>query len=144
VNDKGANRAVSGLEAAVARVGDRWALLIVDALLEGPRRWKDLVEALPGVAPNVLSARLRHLEQDGLIVSEPYSVRPVRREYRVSAEGKELAGALSLLASWGARGRGEGAAVARHASCGAALEPRWYCPTCDEWAEPAEEAVTWL
>jgi DNA-binding HxlR family transcriptional regulator len=142
----GVNSAVGnggGLEAAVARVGDRWSLLIIDALLEGPRRWKDLVEAVPGVAPNVLSARLRRLEQHGLVVSEPYSARPVRYEYQVSAEGKELAGALRLLAGWGARASG-GAAGPRHAACGTPLEPRWYCGTCDRLAEPADDAVAWL
>lgn len=132
-----------GLASAVARVGDRWALLLVDALLDGPRRWKDLVEALPGVAPNVLSARLRRLEQDGLIESEPYSVRPVRYEYKVSAEGKELAGALRLLASWGGRASGEAASGPRHSACGTALEARWYCPTCERLAEPADDVV-WL
>ncbi len=132
-----------GLQAAAARVGDRWALLIVDALLEGPRRWKDLLDAVPGVAPNILSARLRRLEQDGLVVSEPYSARPVRYEYRVSAEGKELAGALRLLGSWGASAAGEGASGPRHAACGTSLEARWYCPTCERLAEPAD-AVTWL
>ena len=55
----------SALDLAMAMVGDRWTLLVVDALLEGPLRFKDLGEAVPGLAPNVLSARLRRLEQKG-------------------------------------------------------------------------------
>ena len=51
----------SGLDAAMAAVGDRWTLLVVDALLEGPMRFSQLQEAIPKVAPNVLSARLRRL-----------------------------------------------------------------------------------
>ena len=86
----------------MARVGDRWTLLIIDALMEGPRRFKDLEAAVAGLAPNVLSARLRRMEGDGLVVAVPYSQRPPRYEYRVSAEGRELAGAMRLLASWGA------------------------------------------
>ena len=43
----------SPLDEAVARVGDRWTLLLVQALLEGPRRFNELLEALPGIAPNV-------------------------------------------------------------------------------------------
>ncbi len=85
----------------MTRVGDRWTLLIIDALLDGPRRFKDLEAAVPGLAPNVLTARLRRLEGDGLVVAVPYSDRPARYEYRVSAEGRELAGAMRLLASWG-------------------------------------------
>jgi hypothetical protein len=47
----------SPLEEATARVGDRWTLLLVQALLEGPRRFNELLEALPGIAPNVLAQR---------------------------------------------------------------------------------------
>ena len=135
----------SGLEAAVARVGDRWSLLILDALMEGPRRFKELESAVQGLAPNVLSARLRHLSHDGLVVAEPYSARPVRYEYRVSTDGMELAGALKLLASWGARSAGEEEVPGpRHGSCGTLLEAHWYCPTCDRVAEGGEEDLTWL
>jgi DNA-binding HxlR family transcriptional regulator len=61
------------LDEAVARVGDRWTLLIVQALLAGSRRFNDLLEALPGIAPNVLSQRLKHLEREVGVGSRPYS-----------------------------------------------------------------------
>ena len=57
------------LERAVTRVGDRWTLLIVNALLGGPRRFGELAEALPGIAPNILTARLRRLTDDRLVVA---------------------------------------------------------------------------
>lgn len=91
------------LEAAVARVGDRWSLLVVDALLAGPQRFGDLAERVGRVAPNVLSRRLRDLEAAGVIVAEPYSTRPLRHEYRLTPLGRELAPALAALAAWGAR-----------------------------------------
>lgn len=134
----------SGLGLAMAKVGDRWALLIVDALLAGPRRWKDLEPLVPGVAPNILSARLRRLERDGLVVAERYSDRPVRYQYRVSADGRELAGALRLLESWGARAAGEQSSGPRHSACGTHLEARWYCPTCQRVVDRPDEGVTWL
>src|ERR1700682_1746460 len=81
----------SGLDAAMAAVGDRWTLLVVDALLEGPRRFSDLQAAIPKVAPNVLTARLRRLEEEGLVVAVPYSDRPRRVEYRVTEAGRDLA-----------------------------------------------------
>ena len=68
----------SPLAQAVARVGDRWTLLVVDALREAPRRFNDLLDALPGIASNVLSQRLKHLEAEGVIVSRPYQTRPPR------------------------------------------------------------------
>jgi DNA-binding HxlR family transcriptional regulator len=141
VTDVAAN---SALDVAMARVGDRWTLLVVDALLDGPRRFKDLEAAVPGLAPNVLSARLRRLERDGLIVAVPYSGRPTRYEYSATAEGRELAGALRLLARWGARAMGEEADGPRHRSCGTLLEARWYCPTCERVTERADDDVAWL
>jgi DNA-binding HxlR family transcriptional regulator len=123
--------AVSPLDEAVARVGDRWALLLVQALLDGPRRFNELAEALPGIAPNVLSKRLRHLEQERVLVSQPYSRRPPRFAYELTASGRELAGALRLLAQWGAERSGSADAEGlRHLACGTPLEARWYCPTC--------------
>lgn len=114
---------------AVARVGDRWTLLVVNALLAGPLRFNDLLGALPGLAPNILSQRLRHLEREGLVVAAPYSRRPPRSVYELTASGRELAGALRLLAQWGA-GRGADADAVRHGACGTPMEPRWWCPTC--------------
>ena len=88
----------SPLAAALDSVGDRWTLLLVEALLEGPRRFGDLQEQLPRIAPNVLTQRLRRLESEGLVLAQPYSERPQRFVYELTASGHELAGALRLLA----------------------------------------------
>lgn len=126
---------VGALAGALGRVGDRWSLLVVSALLGGPQRFGDLLDGLDGLAPNILSRRLAHLEAEGLVVGEPYSRRPVRHTYRLTARGADLAGVLRLLAHWEAQGAGapSGAAEApRHQACGTGLEARWWCPTCDE------------
>jgi DNA-binding HxlR family transcriptional regulator len=120
----------SALEEALARVGDRWTLLVIEALLEGPRRFGDLQEAIAGIAPNILTQRLRHLEREALVVARPYSERPPRFVYELTSAGAELAGALRLLADWGAR-QAETADPLRHAVCGTALEARWWCASCD-------------
>jgi DNA-binding HxlR family transcriptional regulator len=112
----------------VERVGDRWTLLVVHALLDGPKRFGELQEALPGIAPNILSQRLKHLDHESLVVAHPYSSRPPRFAYELTAAGQELAGALRLLAQWGA---GEGAEGLHHAACGTPMEARWWCPTCE-------------
>ena len=121
----------SPLAAALDSVGDRWTLLLVEALLDGPRRFGDLQEQVPRIAPNVLTQRLRRLESDGLVLAQPYSERPQRYVYELTASGGELAGALRLLADWGARHR-ESAEPPRHDSCGTPVEARWWCPTCEE------------
>ena len=118
------------LDAALQRVGDRWTLLVVDALRGGPRRFGELMTGLDGLAPNILSRRLKALEADGLITASPYSQRPYRVAYVLTARGAELAGALRLLAQWGARpASGDGVPLV-HASCGTAVEARWWCATC--------------
>ncbi|HEX6339359.1 MAG TPA: helix-turn-helix domain-containing protein [Jiangellaceae bacterium] len=121
----------SPLSEALVRVGDRWTLLVVEALLGGSRRFSDLLEQVPGIAPNILSERLKRLERDGLLVSRRYSDRPPRSEYELTAEGMELAGALRLLAHWGAR-HAPTSDAPRHAACGTNMQARWYCPTCDQ------------
>ena len=124
------DRAASPLAAALVRVGDRWTLLVVQALLAGPRRFNELLEDIPGIAPNILSERLKRLERDALLISRPYVERPPRAAYQLTAEGMELAGALRLLAHWGARHAVTDEAPV-HPACGTPLEVRWYCPTCD-------------
>ena len=120
----------SALGTALDRVGDRWSLLLVEALLEGPRRFNELAEAVPGIAPNILAERLRRLERAHILVSTPYSRRPLRMEYALSADGRELAGALHLLAEWGSRRGGVGEPL-RHELCGTPLQAAWHCPTCE-------------
>jgi DNA-binding HxlR family transcriptional regulator len=137
VTERPPGRDVSPLAEALASVGDRWTLLLVAALLEGPRRFNDLLEEIQGIAPNILSQRLRNLEQQTLVVAEPYSKRPPRSVYELTAAGRELAGALRLLSDWGAR-HSEAGAGPRHRACGTFLEARWYCPTCAGLVEEAE------
>jgi DNA-binding HxlR family transcriptional regulator len=120
----------SALADALAAVGDRWTLLLVAALLDGPRRFGELQEEVQGIAPNVLTQRLRALERQALVVARPYSERPPRFIYELSSAGRELAGVLRLLAGWGAR-NAEGASAPRHGVCGTPMEARWWCPTCE-------------
>ena len=130
----------SGLAAALARVGDRWTLLVVEVLLEAPRRFNELLDGVPGIASNVLSDRLRELERSGLVVARPYSERPPRFLYELTSSGQELAGALRLLARWGQDEAGEEPESPRHARCGSPLEARWYCATCGTAVEAGEAA----
>jgi len=140
----------AALSSALERVGDRWTLLVVAALLDGPMRYGELQEAVPGIATNVLSSRLKDLERQGLVVANPYSDRPLRLEYELTSIGSELAGAMRLLAAWGAGSAapedaareptGEGGAPV-HVTCGTPLEVRYWCPTCQQLAE--DEGEVW-
>jgi len=119
------------LRHALTAVGDRWTLLLVARLLEGARRFADLQEEVPGIAPNVLTDRLRRLEAAGLAVATPYSQRPPRFVYELTDAGRALAPALRVLADWGSRHGGADAEPPRHAACGTPLEAVWWCPTCE-------------
>jgi DNA-binding HxlR family transcriptional regulator len=120
----------SALADALATVGDRWTLLVIAALLDGPRRFGELQQEVDGIAPNVLTQRLRQLERNALVVARLYSERPPRFVYELSAAGRELAGVLRLLSGWGAR-NSETSSAPRHVVCGTAMEARWWCPTCE-------------
>lgn len=127
------------LAEALARVGDRWTLLVVEALLAGPLRFNDLAEQIPGIAASILSERLKRLERDALVVARPYSDRPPRAAYQLTAKGADLAGALRLLADWAVR-HTDAAGTPRHTACGTPLQARWYCPTCDHLADHETDA----
>lgn len=132
------------LAEAAELMGDRWSLLVVSRLLRGPRRFGELLDELEGLAPNILARRLARLEADGVVVGEPYSTRPVRHAYRLTARGTDLGGAVRLLAGWGSRahpGRpGRDPSVPVHGTCGSPLDARWFCGTCDRVVdEPAAD-----
>jgi DNA-binding HxlR family transcriptional regulator len=133
-----AHAPASPLADALARVGDRWTLLVVAALLDGEKRFNELQDELDGIAPNVLSSRLKQLAEQALIVARPYQDRPPRFVYELTESGRELAGALRLLADWGARAAGADEPL-RHDACGAALEARWWCPDCEQTVDDAAD-----
>jgi DNA-binding HxlR family transcriptional regulator len=131
----------AGLAAACEALGDRWSLPIVAALLDGPLRYTEIQERLPGLAPNILTARLRKLEHDGVLVATRYSRRPARFDYRLTADGAALGGAIQLLSAW-ASARAEPATAPTHADCGSELEMRWWCPSCElPVSPPGEESI---
>ncbi len=132
----------SPLELALGRIGDRWSLRIVEALLAGPMRFTELQGALRGIATNILSQRLRHLEAAGVVLATAYSRRPPRFSYQLTAAGADLAGALALLSRWGAEQGGGEAESPVHGACGSSLDARWFCPTCEQVVEGEEATAT--
>lgn len=145
-----AQETLNPLVEAAEQIGDRWSLLVIDALLAGPLRFGDLLEGIDRLAPNILSKRLKQLEQNGLVVAEPYSRRPLRHIYRLTAAGDELAGVLRLLRQWAASRRTDQPDEAVpsglvHQACGTPVEARWCCPTCGEIVENDQTSeLLWL
>jgi len=85
-------------------VGERWTWLILrDLLLEGPRKFQDLQLSLRGISPTTLSARLKTLEDQGIVERHIYEKYPPRAEYTLTDKGRELGPVLKALRDWGSR-----------------------------------------
>src|SRR6266853_1849162 len=91
---------------ALDAVGDRWALLVVRELLQGPKRYTDLAEGLPGIGTNILASRLRDLEAAGVVTKKMLPPPAASRVYELTDYGLELKPVMRELALWGARSLG--------------------------------------
>jgi DNA-binding HxlR family transcriptional regulator len=91
---------------ALGLVGERWSLLIVRELLRGPKRYTDLVEGLPGIGTNILAARLRELEEGGILRKRRLPPPAASTVYELTEYGAQLEEPLYALARWGARSLG--------------------------------------
>src|ERR687888_24922 len=91
------------LARALDVIGERWTLLVVRDLVLGPKRFTDLLEGLPGIGRNLLAARLRHLEAEGIVRRTTLPPPAASRVYELTEEGYDLMLATTPLAAWGAR-----------------------------------------
>jgi DNA-binding HxlR family transcriptional regulator len=95
-----------GQDCPVARtlgiVGERWTFLLLrDLLREGPRKFQEFEASLAGIGPNTLSARLKRLEEAGIIERRFYEQHPPRAEYVLTEKGLALGPVLLALRKWG-------------------------------------------
>ncbi len=123
-----------GLPCPVARtldiIGDRWILLIVrDLMSMGPRKYVDLFRSLKGIAPNVLSDRLKNLEANGIIERGFYEDHPPRARYRLTRRGADLRLVMLAMLQWGNRHLYDGV-TAVHAECDHELTVEATCERC--------------
>ena len=123
---------VCSITDALALVGERYALLVVRELRYGRTRFQDIA-AGTGAPRDVLTARLRKLEQAGVIERRRYCEHPPRYDYLLTEAGRELQPILLALKEWGDRHCNPGAepVIFRHA-CGAEFHARTVCEACGE------------
>jgi DNA-binding HxlR family transcriptional regulator len=91
---------------ALEAIGERWSLLIVRDLLEGPKRYTDLAVGLPGIGTNILAGRLRALEACGVVTKRKLEPPAAVTVYELTPYGRDLEEAMHALARWGARSLG--------------------------------------
>lgn len=94
MDDGGAVRAV------LDRIGDKWSLLVVGALREGPLRFGELEKAVTGISQRMLTLTLKHLAEDGLVSRTAYAEVPPRVEYELTGLGRTLMPLVIALAEW--------------------------------------------
>ena len=87
-------------EAAMELLGKRWSALMIRVLMEGPRRFSELAEAVPSLSERMLSERLKELEAEGVVARQVLAGPPVRVEYRLTAKGQALSGVLEEIGRW--------------------------------------------
>lgn len=95
-----------GLAQALDLVGERWAFLVVRELSLGPKRFKDLLDGLPGVSTNVLASRLRELERNGIVQRGVLPPPAASSVYELTEYGRDAEPAMLALGRWGARSLG--------------------------------------
>jgi DNA-binding HxlR family transcriptional regulator len=88
---------------ALGLVGERWALLVVRELLKGPKRYTDLLAGMPGIGTNILAARLKELEEGGVVTKRKLPPPAASTVYELTEYGRQLEEPLYALARWGAR-----------------------------------------
>ena len=91
--------------AAVELIGKRWSGAILSALVDGPLRFRELRQAVPGMSDRLLSQRLRELEAEGLVERSVEPSTPVRVSYALTRKGTDLGPILRELRAWGRRWR---------------------------------------
>jgi len=124
---------------ALGVVGERWTLLILREIFFGTRRFDELRRNL-GIARNVLSGRLDHLTEHGVLEKVSYQNRPVRFEYRLTSKGRDLYPVLLALLQWGDRweaGATPPSLTLVHTRCGAPVEPVMACGHCGDPLAPS-------
>jgi DNA-binding HxlR family transcriptional regulator len=84
----------------LSRVGDKWTLLVIFHLTNGPRRFNELRRTVGGISQRILTLTLRGLERDGLVTRTVYPTVPPRVEYELTTLGHSLRVPVEALGSW--------------------------------------------
>jgi DNA-binding HxlR family transcriptional regulator len=84
----------------LSRIGDKWTVMVVGSLSEGPLRYNELNRAIDGISQRMLTLTLKGLEQDGLVTRTLYPTIPPRVEYELTDMGRTLTAPLQVLYQW--------------------------------------------
>ena len=91
----------------LGRIGDKWAIFVVDRLGEGPRRFSELHRGIEGITGRMLTVTLRGLERDGIVTRTVHASVPPRVDYELTTLGRTLLETIGQLVSWADEHLGE-------------------------------------
>ena len=136
MKDNIADQTLCPVARAETVVGDRWSVLILRELFMRMHRFEE-IQAQTGATPQMIAARLKTLEADGLVKRHVYSKRPLRHEYHLTEKGEAFYPVILALRAWGEtwfKSREEGRAVNyAHLACG---KPAGLGPVCESCGKP--------
>lgn len=89
------------VETTLSVIGDKWKVLILRDLMSGKKRFSELKKSIGSISQKVLTAQLRSMEGDGLVIRKAYAEMPPRVEYSLTDLGKSLGPVLESLRQWG-------------------------------------------
>ena len=113
-------------------IGDKWTLLIIRKIMMGVTTYNEIKNSLEGIPSNLLSLRLKSLEEDGLIRSTLYQNHPPRYEYLLTDSGKDLLDIFHSIIMWGEKHITVCHKQVQHIECGTKIEHKYYCPQCEK------------
>lgn len=113
-------------------IGDKWTLLIIHQIMRGKDTYKEIQNGLDGIPTNLLSERLKSLENDGLIGTELYQTHPPRYRYYLMESGRDLEDIFTGLLLWGEKHLKKCYKKLTHKGCGHSIKHAYYCPVCDK------------
>ena len=93
-------RSICPIAATLDLVGDKWSLILVRDLMIGKSRFNEFLESSEGITTNILTNRLRRMEETGLIARDLYQEHPPRYAYRLTRRGRKLLPILQDMCRW--------------------------------------------
>lgn len=116
-------------------VGDKWTLLVLHRILNNINTFKELQETLKPIPTNILSDRIKLLEQNGFVAAKLYNEHPPRYQYVLTEQGKDFSHIFNAIILWSSKYLNNCNKTVCHEACGNEVEIKYYCKECDDYVD---------
>jgi DNA-binding HxlR family transcriptional regulator len=122
-------------------IGDKWTLLIINQIMRGRDTYSSILEKLEGIPSNLLSKRLKCLEEEKIVETILYQKHPPRYRYVLTESGEDLSTVLYSIIMWGNKHLRECHKTLIHKDCDHKVDVQYFCSDCNKIVEKEEIAV---